>query len=123
MNKCLNNMQGYASLTTFSDHYAVGIYLQRMSTKGPKPWRFLIDVLNDETKVEQIMHCLELFNDKDPIGSWEWIKADMQDMAHTFSAFRQKQLCLEITSLHASLRRLNARIYRGENLNIDWEKT
>ncbi len=68
------------------------------------------------------MHSLELFNDKDPISSWEWIKADMQDMAHTFSAFRQKQLCLEITSLCTSLRRLNARIYKGENLDIDREK-
>ena len=63
------------------------------------------DVLNDETKVEQMMHCLELFNDKDPIGSWEWIKLDVQDMACVFSAYRQKQLHLEINSLYASLRR------------------
>ncbi len=122
MNKCLNNVRGYAVPTAFSGHYAVGIYLRRIGTKGPKPWRFPIDVLNDETKVEQIMHHLELFNDKDLIGLWEWIKSDVQDMAPIFSAYRQKQLCLEINSLHASLKRLNARIYRGENLDIDRER-
>ncbi len=68
------------------------------------------------------MHHLELFNDKDPIGLWEWIKSDVQDMVHIFSAYRQKQLHLEINSLHTSLRRLNARIYRGENLDIDRER-
>ena len=53
MNKCLNNMWGYTSLTTFSDHYTVGIYLQTIGTKKPKPWRFLIDVLNDKTKLSK----------------------------------------------------------------------
>ena len=89
MNKNWNNIWGYASLTSFSDHYIIGIYTQRTGTKGPKPWRLPLDILSGD-KVEQINHCLGMFNDHDPINSWEWIKSDIQEMAREYTAFRQK---------------------------------
>ncbi len=89
--------------------------------KGPKPWRFSLDILSGD-KVEQINHCLSIFNDHDLINSWEWIKSDIQEMAREYTAFRQKQVKTEVKSLHFSLRRLNSRIYKGENLDLDRER-
>ena len=80
-----------------------------------------MDILSGD-KVEQIKHCLSMFNDYDPINSWEWIKSDIQEMAREYTAFRQKQVKSEVKSLHFSLRRLNLRIYKGEKLDLDRER-
>ena len=43
-------------------------------------------------------------------------------MAREYTAFRQKQVRTEVKSLCFSLRRLNSRIYKGENLDLDRER-
>ncbi len=73
----ISNVKAYSTPVSFSDHCAVGIIQQCNKIKGPRPWRFLSDMLSNESKVKDIKNRLCLFNENKPIDSWEWIKADI----------------------------------------------
>ena len=81
----------YASPVSFSDHYAVTLNKRKPQNKGPRPWRFPVSILSDPLKQQSIRDRLTLFNEHNPIHSWELIKSDIQQIAREITAFSQKQ--------------------------------
>ncbi len=53
------------------------------------------------------------------MSSWEIIKLKIQDQSQKSTRFRQKQAKCEITSLKLTLKRINKRIFTGDNLKFD----
>ncbi len=78
-------------------------------------WRFPSDLLTNESFCLQV----SLFNPKNPISSWEEIKAKVQSQSHTHTKFQQKQAKIELNSLKNTLCYVNKRLYEGDNLNND----
>ncbi len=52
----------------------MGVFIPRLSDVGPKPWHLSADLLENEDFLTAVWDRLQLFNDKDPIVSWEKIK-------------------------------------------------
>ena len=114
-----NNWVGYATLACFSDHYMVGLFVPPPDEVGPRPWHFPSDLLEDNKFVQQIELVLSGFNIKNPLLSWDIIKAKIQDLARYTTCFRQKQAQLELSSLKKTLKEVNKIIYKGEHMDAD----
>ena len=68
---------------------------------------------------QQICLVLENFDKKDLVASWEVIKLKIQGLSQKVMRFRQKQAKCKIVALKATLRKINKRIFDGDNLEHD----
>ena len=66
------------------------------------------------------MNCqFQLFDENNPVDSWEWLKLKAQFKAYNLSKFHLKQFKKEIYGLQSTLKYINNRIYCGEILESD----
>ncbi len=110
---------GYAAPCSLSDHYLIGVFTVSKESLGPKQWRFPLDLLLDNMFMQQICLVLENFDKKDPVASWEVIKLKIQGLSQKVIRFRQNQVRCEIVALKATLKKINKRIFDGDNLDHD----
>ncbi len=80
---------GFAQHVSYSDHYLVSLFLPKHSDVGPRPWRFLNDLLLDESFSLQIELILQGHNQSDPTNLWELIKNKIQVVSQNATQFHQ----------------------------------
>ena len=113
------SLHRYAAPCSLSDHYLIGLFTIPEGSLGPKQWRFPPDILLDNAFTQQIQLMLDNFDKKTPMSSWEIIKLKIQDQSQKSTRFRQKQAKQEIAGLKSTLKKINKRIFAGDNLEFD----
>ncbi len=106
--------------TSLSDHQVLVAAPCLDDGKGPGLWKFLDDVLDNESFVKEIE---ALLNGKDPDLDmqviWETLKLDIKIKTQQFTKFCRRQHKSELSSLQRLLCAVNCRIYQGEDLYCD----
>ena len=117
-----NALWGYCSHMPCSDHYLVGLCSITDSTKGPSQRHFSPDLLSNLCFVQQVHLILDCFSvSGDNLAAvWEGFKLKIHSLSQQYMQFHQKQASAELSSLCASLRYVNNRIFAGDNLENDW---
>ncbi len=112
-------LSGYAVPCTISDYYLVGLFAFSEMAQGPKQWKFPSDLLLENNVVQQIKLILGNFDKNNPVDSWELIKLKIQAISQCATRYCQKQARCEINSLRQTLKKINSKIYDGDNLDKD----
>ena len=118
-NYSIESLCGSSHHVSFSDHYLVEAYKLPVTDSGPHLWKLSPDMLSNQNFIDYMNCQFQLFNDKNPITSWENIKLKAQLKVQSLSKFHQKQFNKELHGLCSMLRYINNRIFQGEILKTD----
>ncbi len=88
---------------SFSDHYLVEAYKLLEIDSGPCLWKLSPDMLSNQNFIDYMNCQFQLFNEKNPITSWENIKLRAQLKVQYLSKFHMKQFYKELHGLCSTL--------------------
>ncbi len=101
---------------SFSDCYLVEAYRLPDADSGPRLWWLPSDMLSNQTFIDYMNCQFQLFDECNPVDTWERIKLRAQLKVQTLSKYQIRQFKNELSGLHSNLRYINRHIFQGETL-------